>query len=443
MAPLYPAPSDERKPSSGSISTSSLSSRYHDQGPGYVESTSTNSDRRPSAGSSYYCSPVNTHHGQGRPSSPSLFPVHSGAAEDQQQQQRPRPRHNSHNGRSHFFHPLDAIAQTPLMMPNSYNPEGTGKRKNNSKDGSDLSGFRSFFRSSSRPPSPTPAADSFDPFYNQPSGSHTRKTSFGSNRNPNPMQSSSSANVGSSGTLYSSNGALHSNASSSYIHDTNGSNYGSTNNLSSSVGSSNMHSYQHRPAPHPFSPDSGRRRSTESYSRSPSPDQFQRQQQQQQQSGYSGSKHLFPTTPPSQIRPNQRTESYKSATENPHRRTKSTDFGEMYSKRPGLPQDLADLQLQRHSLPCIRHQNTAPASFQPMIRYHRCQRLHRHLCTALRWPRIRMELPYRDIHLIGGMAAMVVILKGICPPFRLGRRVPRKTSPRYILSPACQFCPSL
>ncbi|KAG0315946.1 cysteinyl-tRNA synthetase [Dissophora globulifera] len=145
-----------------------------------------------------------------------------------------------------------------------------------------------------------------------------------------------SAIAGSTATLHSSNGTLHSNTSSTYHHGINGSNYGSTSNLSSSVGSS-VQPYQYRAAPHPFSPDSARRRSTESYSRSPSPDQ------QQLYGAYTG-KHLFPTTPPSQNRPQQRADSIKSTAEPVHRRTKSTDFGEMYSKRPGLPQELADPQ---------------------------------------------------------------------------------------------------
>ncbi|KAG0016177.1 cysteinyl-tRNA synthetase, partial [Entomortierella chlamydospora] len=154
------------------------------------------------------------------------------------------------------------------------------------------------------------------------------------------MNQSNSAIAASSATLHSSNTTLHSNSSSTYFHSNNGSKHGSSSNLSSSFGNGQQ-SYQYRPAPHPFSPDSSRRRSTEYYSRSPSPDQFQLQQQQQ--SAISG-KHQFPTTPPFHNRSHQRAESLKSASEAPHRRTKSTDFGDMNSKRPGLPQELADLQ---------------------------------------------------------------------------------------------------
>ncbi|KAF8948304.1 cysteinyl-tRNA synthetase [Haplosporangium gracile] len=69
--------------------------------------------------------------------------------------------------------------------------------------------------------------------------------------------------------------------------------------------------------------------------------------QARQQPPLPGGKHLFPTTPPTPRgphQPHQRTDFVRSASETPHRRTKSTDFGDMYSKRPGLPQDLvADL----------------------------------------------------------------------------------------------------
>ncbi|KAG0249530.1 cysteinyl-tRNA synthetase, partial [Mortierella polycephala] len=155
----------------------------------------------------------------------------------------------------------------------------------------------------------------------------------------NPLNSSNSTIAGSPSTIPTSgNSTLYGN-SASYSHGHNNSTYGgsaSSSNLHST--SSNAYPYQHKPAPHPFSPDSGRRRSTESYSRSPSPDPYQDQQ------NVLAGRHLYPTTPPSQSRPHHRTDSIKSATEAPHRRTKSTDFGEMHSKRPGLPQELADLQ---------------------------------------------------------------------------------------------------
>ncbi|KAI1296945.1 cysteinyl-tRNA synthetase [Mortierella claussenii] len=306
-------------------------------------------ERRPSAGSSHLAA-VNGSHGYGRPSSPSIFPPLNPAPEEQRQ----RPRNNSSNGRSHLFHPLDALAHTPLINAystaegssgNNSSSSSSSRRKNNSRDGGDSGGFRSFFRSSSRPPSPTPATDSTDLAY--PNGSHTRKTSFGSYRSHNAMHSSNPTAAAPSSIPYTSSNTLNNGVSSSYHHSQNAHSYGSSSNLSTSLG--NSHSpYQYRPAPHPFSPDSGRRRSTESYSRSPSPDEFlqqqQQQQQQQQSQGIYSGRHLTPGTPPPQDRPLQRAESIKGVMEARHRRTKSTDFGEMYSKRPGLPQELVELQ---------------------------------------------------------------------------------------------------
>ncbi|KAG0373514.1 cysteinyl-tRNA synthetase [Mortierella sp. AD032] len=137
------------------------------------------------------------------------------------------------------------------------------------------------------------------------------------------------------GTLSSSNNNSN---SSTYFQGSSGSSF--SNN-----------SYHHRPVPHPFSPSSNRRLSADASSRSPSPDYYQQQQQQhqlQQQPPIPGGKHLFPTTSPTQrgqLPPYHRTDSVRSGTETQHRRTRSTDFGEVYSKRPGLPQDLAaDLQ---------------------------------------------------------------------------------------------------
>ncbi|KAG0094029.1 cysteinyl-tRNA synthetase [Podila epicladia] len=137
----------------------------------------------------------------------------------------------------------------------------------------------------------------------------------------------------------------------------------STSSTSNQLQQIQGHNQQHQGPQHPFSPDMGRRRSAESYSRSPSPDpngaalrqqprpiQYQYQvqghqqqqlkgpgQQYQQQTAQSSRRHIFPNTPPSQPRPHQRTNSIKSnKTPVSHRRTKSTDFGEMFTKRPIL-----------------------------------------------------------------------------------------------------------
>ncbi|KAF9945063.1 hypothetical protein BGZ65_011223, partial [Modicella reniformis] len=236
-----------------------------------------------------------------------------------------------------------------MPNPNTTNTESntstSTRRKNNSRDAGDLTGFRYFFRSSSRPPSPTSTAaiDSFDPSQNSSSNSsHARKTSFGSHRTPYPMSSSSTTLVGSSTTLVGSTN----NASPLYFQGSSGSNYSGPSNVSTNVGSGSGSGrgsgiYHHQPALHPLSSESGRRRSIESYSRSPSPDQFQQQRRQ----GTHADKHVFPANPPSQNRIHSTTaDPLKSTSEPVHRRTKSTDFGEMYSKRPGLGQEIADLQ---------------------------------------------------------------------------------------------------
>ncbi|KAF9585578.1 cysteinyl-tRNA synthetase [Lunasporangiospora selenospora] len=76
-----------------------------------------------------------------------------------------------------------------------------------------------------------------------------------------------------------------------------------------------------------------RRRSIDSYSRSSSPDQSE----QQQANAHGQYRGQHPSTPP-QMRPYQRTDSIKNALDAQHRRTKSTDFGEMYVKRPSQPE---------------------------------------------------------------------------------------------------------
>ncbi|KAF9152209.1 cysteinyl-tRNA synthetase [Linnemannia schmuckeri] len=153
---------------------------------------------------------------------------------------------------------------------------------------SDSHSFRSFFRSSSRPPSPTPLPDMTD-------SSTPRALHPSSNTAPFNNNASTSA-MANSGTLSSSNATLQNNITSAYFQA----------RVADSL-----------PIPPPQQP--------------PLP----------------GGKHLFPTTPPTPRgphQPHQRTDSVRSASETPHRRTKSTDFGDMYSKRPGLPQDLvADL----------------------------------------------------------------------------------------------------
>lgn len=180
---------------------------------------------------------------------------------------------------------------------------------------SDSHSFRSFFRSSSRPPSPTPLSDPNDPL--------TLRAIPPLNNTTYNNSSSTSTMANSFSALSSSNATLHSNAPSAYFQTTAASNHGS--------------GYHQRPAPHPFSPSSSRRLSADTSSRSPSPDVYQ------QHPPLPGGKHLFPTTPPAPRgphQPHQRADSIRSASETPHRRTKSTDFGDMYSKRPGLPQDL-------------------------------------------------------------------------------------------------------
>ncbi|KAF9980648.1 cysteinyl-tRNA synthetase [Mortierella antarctica] len=343
MAPLQPAPGEDRKSSTDSPSSSfrAASSMEQAANVNYGDAGTRppgGNERRPSTGSASFA-PLNGHFGYGRPSSPSTFASHSHSPPmEEQQHQQQRPRNNSHNGRTHLFHPLDALAQTPLMVPGpsaGSDSPSSGRRKNNAKDGGDSGVFRSFFRSSSRPPSPTPFADPADSYHNS-SGTHTRKTSFGSYKTPNPMNTSSSTMAGSPSTLHSSGGStLYSSYSSSYFQSSGVPSYGSssTGNLNSNHSASAL--YQQRPAPHPFSPDSGRRRSTESYSRSPSPE----------------GRRLPPATPPSQGRPQQITGPRRNGTEPAHRRTKSSDFGEMYSKRPGLPQELVDLQATVSSAP--------------------------------------------------------------------------------------------
>lgn len=246
-------------------------------------------------------------------------------------------------------HPLDnstpllatGVAGVHLSTPTN---SSTPRRKNNSKDGIE-SGLRAFFRSSSRPPSPDLAdsnAHVHSSIHTNANPSHTRKTSFGSNRNVSL--------TGSMGSLLSYGGGPQTTSSGNHLSSTSS----SSNQLQQIQG----HNQQYQRPQHPFSPDMGRRRSTESYSRSPSPDpngaslqqqprpiQYQYQvqghdQQYQQQTAQSSSvarRHVLPNTPPSQPRLHQRTNSIKSSKPPvSHRRTKSTDFGEMFTKRPVL-----------------------------------------------------------------------------------------------------------
>jgi len=322
MAPL-PPPMEERKTSTGSIS----STREHAESATY----GSGGNRRPSPGSSFGVYSYNNYPGgvssigTVHPSSvlPSSGRQQQHQQQHHQQQHQPRgsrPRHNSHTGRS-YLSTQEVIAQPPpLMAPNPPHSDSNPKRKNNSRDAGDSSGILSFLRpSSSRPPSPTLATDPLDSHSN----SHTRKTSFGS-RNLNPMNSSSTTLVEPSSTHHPS----------TYLP--NPSSY-SLNSVNTIVGRSGLNSYPSRPV-HPFVQDteSNRRRSTEStYSRSSSPDPYQ-----QRQNSTHGGNHQFPTSPPLPNRPHQT--DTKGTTESVHRRTKSTDSGDMYIKRPGLPQELAD-----------------------------------------------------------------------------------------------------
>ncbi|KAF9959416.1 cysteinyl-tRNA synthetase [Mortierella alpina] len=100
-------------------------------------------------------------------------------------------------------------------------------------------------------------------------------------------------------------------------------------------GSQQYANFQGRTQKHPFDADSVRRRSIESYSRTPSPDLSAEQPEQRFANG--NPKHLFPSTPPSHLRTQQRSDSIKNAIEAQHRRTKSTDHVDTLGKRAGQP----------------------------------------------------------------------------------------------------------
>lgn len=360
MTPPMTGQGMDRKPSSDSVSSSvsrlmHLDHLPHNNG-GINSSTSSNK-------SSYHPSNNDAirRTSDGRTDNPSVRQVpytigpNSGIGQSDDYPLRQGNRSNAYPHLNQSQHPLDnstplvatGVAGLHLSTPTN---TSTPRRKNNSKDGIE-SGLRAFFRSSSRPPSPDLAnAHAHSGTHTNASPSHARKTSFGSNRNP---------------SLAGSVGSLLSNSGGSQINS-------SGNQLSSTSSSSNLqqqiqgHNLQNQRPQHPFSPDMERRRSAESYSRSPSPDpngtslqqqpqpiphQYQVQghthqqsqgynQQYQQQTAQSPSvtrRHVFPNTPPSQPRSHQRTNSIKSnKTPVSHRRTKSTDFGEMFTKRPTL-----------------------------------------------------------------------------------------------------------
>ncbi|CAO3564914.1 unnamed protein product [Mortierella alpina] len=115
MAPLQPAPSDDRKPSADSLSSSLRTASSLDQASAAHADASTRpssrGERRPSAGSASFA-PLNGHYGHGRPSSPSTFVSHSQSPPRDEQHQQQRPRNNSHNGRTHC-----SIHSMPLLKP--------------------------------------------------------------------------------------------------------------------------------------------------------------------------------------------------------------------------------------------------------------------------------------------------------------------------------------
>ncbi|KAG0081562.1 cysteinyl-tRNA synthetase [Linnemannia elongata] len=342
MSPGQPGHHDDRKGSTSSVSTGRLDSPFTDtNNSSATQSPMTEQHRRTSASSGYFSqSHYTNNNGNGNTSgthSPYVPRSPFNNNSNSEERERPRPI----NGRSHHL-------DTPQPSSTSY----SSRRGKGSKDGSESSssgnnGLLSFFRtssSSSRPASP----DLLDTFY---SNSHTRKTSFSSNTNTN---NSSNNHVHRNVMLSSSAGSLFSNSSgvlnsNNTTNNTNNYNYSNGNGSYNGGGSlSNIHQQQqynnHNSPSHPFDADADRRRSIESYSRSPSPDQLQQQQQlylqqhhlQQSSSGGNNKRQLFPATPPApHIQPHQRTDSIKNAMEAQHRRTKSSDSGEMYGKRKG------------------------------------------------------------------------------------------------------------
>ncbi|KAF9972519.1 cysteinyl-tRNA synthetase [Actinomortierella ambigua] len=228
-------------------------------------------------------------------------------------------------------YPFEQYSAALCPPPIDVRPGSTSTNKK--KGHKDDSGLLSFFRSSSRPPSPDP-----DVFYGN--GGHTRKTSMGHIHNSNNNASNSS--FSSSNAPVRPAGPAVSTSYSSY-HSLPGSSNGSM--------SANLYE---------------RRRSAESYSRSPSPDQLLDHSPQPGGGGGGGGPVKgWPATPPSQNHhhhhpshngsnaryqqqhqhqqrpaPGQRSESRKTVNEPQHRRTKSSDFGDLYGKRPnGQEQD--------------------------------------------------------------------------------------------------------
>ncbi|KAF9183787.1 cysteinyl-tRNA synthetase [Haplosporangium sp. Z 11] len=302
MTPSQPGLHGKRKGSTGSTASRPP---FMDQFTPSVDANPNSTDgggeeRRPSAGSGYFSSHhysgrINSDHGSFSSTGSSgniLGRSPNGHADDRQ-----RP----YNARAY----TDTHAQMPVVTG--------GPRRKHHKESNEPNSLFSFFRStssSSRPPSP----DLLDTFY---SNSHTRKTSF------NGYSTSTNAGISYSNSNGSSNGT------SSYIPP--------------------HHNVKGQSQRHPFDTGSERRRSIESYSRSPLPDpssapekqqQMQQMQQmqmqmQQQQAG----RQAFPASPSPQIRPHQRTDSMKNMMDAQHRRTKSSDYGDVNLKRTAQQQE--------------------------------------------------------------------------------------------------------
>ncbi|KAF9981517.1 cysteinyl-tRNA synthetase [Mortierella antarctica] len=292
MAPSQPGQYDDRKGSAGSSTA-----RPVEQQPGYAASSasSTNAERRPSAGSGYFSlshnGRMNSDHGS--VNSSSSINILARSPDD-------RDRQRAQNTRTHLE------AQSPVAA-------GAARRKHH-KDGNESNSLLSFFRSASSSSSRPPSPDLLDTLH---SASHTRKTSFSSRNDNDGSHGRNIAMSGSAGSIVQgqSNGVY--NGSSSY----NGSGTQQYSNL------------QGRTQKHPFDADSVRRRSIESYSRTPSPDVSAEQPEQRFVNGIP--KHLFPSTPPSHLRTQQRSDSIRNAIEAQHRRTKSTDHVDTLGKRSG------------------------------------------------------------------------------------------------------------
>ncbi|KAG0258230.1 cysteinyl-tRNA synthetase [Mortierella polycephala] len=343
MAPSQPGLHGNRKGSTGS--TASRPSFMDQVAPGVDANPNSTGDdggeeRRPSAGSGYfsphhYDGRINSDHGSFSSTSSSvniLGRSPNGHADDRQ-----RP----YNARTY--------AETHTQMP----VVTGGPRRKHHKESNEPNSLFSFFRnasSSSRPPSP----DQLDTFY---SNSHTRKTSFnGYSTSTNAGISYTNNNGNSNGNVSNQRnqamaGSLHSNSSSITLN--NGAHANNNNNTIIAGTSSYIpphHNVKGQSQRHPFDTGSERRRSIESYSRSPLPDpsslpdkqqqmQMQMQQQQQQQQQQQTGRQVFPASPPSQIRPHQRTDSMRNMMNAQHRRTKSSDYGDVNLKRAGQQQE--------------------------------------------------------------------------------------------------------